>query len=60
MKYQLVETYTDSSGTHETYRSKKYTDKKDAVREKACAMVLFSLNYNKWVNTNWYIIEIEE
>jgi hypothetical protein len=34
MKYQLIETYTDSNGTHETYRSKKYTDKKDAVREK--------------------------
>lgn len=40
MKYQLVETYTDSNGTHEKYRSKKYTDKKDALREKACSMVL--------------------
>ena len=31
MKYQLIETYTDSSGTHETYRSKKYTDKKTPI-----------------------------
>lgn len=60
MKYQLVETHTDSSGTHEIYRSKKYTDKKDAVREKACSMVLCSRDYNKWVKTNWDIIETEE
>ena len=60
MKYQLVETYTDSNGTHEKYRSKKYTDKKDALREKACSMVLCLRDYNKWVKTNWDIIETEE
>jgi hypothetical protein len=60
MKYQVIETYTDSSGTHETYRSKKYTDKKDAVREKACSMVLRLQDYDKWVKTKWDIIEIEE
>lgn len=58
MKYQVVETYTDCTGLHEIYKSKKYDTYFEAMKEENYLMKMCPRD--EWLSTHWDIIEIKE